>query len=73
MDRDAYLAKIGIPSGDYCYDVVEYTHDGRWKKIRHCPFWYGFRPNGGCLIHGWDVALGDACKSCGWREDDYID
>jgi len=70
--------KLQIPEGHYCYEVLEpiykMSKDGTkfvyGHKIRYCPYWYGFRPDGGCMIFGKDPALGDACKACGWREPD---
>ncbi len=67
LDR---FVRLRIPEGHYCYEVVESDPNQRWRKLRYCPFWYGFRPDGGCMIFGWDAALGDACKACGWREPD---
>jgi len=69
--------KMGIPVGDYCYEVLgpiyKTSPDGSQfvygHKIRYCPFWYGTRPDGGCIMYGWDAGLGDACKSCGLLEE----
>lgn len=63
---DKLHEKIGIPKGHYCYTVI--SHTDHIRVVKYCPFWYGSRPNGGCLVYGWDAALGDACKACGWLQ-----
>ncbi len=75
--NDEFYKKIGIPEGHYCYEIVAPIHRespyGKFvvgHKVKYCPFWYGFRPDGGCMICGWDAALGDAIKSCGFLEPD---
>lgn len=64
-----YIRSKFIPFGEYCYEV-----DPEDQTIRFCPFWYGIRPDGGCMLYGWDPGLGDACKACGTNVgDEYWD
>ena len=74
---DKFYKAIGVPEGHYCYKVIDVIWDETSKyiighKLQYCPFWYGSRPDGGCMVYGWDAALGDACKSCGWLEPDEL-
>ena len=73
MSDTKRFKKLKIPEGHYCYEVVSTKIGDNGipvRYVRYCPFWFGTRPNGGCLIFGWEPALGDACKSCGWLEPD---
>lgn len=69
-NHEQRLIKMGIPEGDYCYTILSINEKTGSMRVKYCPFWYGKRPDGGCLIFGWDAGLGDACKSCGWLYDD---
>jgi hypothetical protein len=69
-ERHDLLVRLQIPAGHYCYEVVKHDEKTGIRHLRYCPFWYGFRPEGGCMIYGWDAALGDACKACGWLQPD---
>ena len=64
---------IGIPKGEYCYQVLKtpfWDISMPTRYLKWCPFWYGRRPDGGCMIYGWDAGLGDACKACDWLRED---
>jgi len=64
-----------IPKGGYCYELITHiqTDKGFIRKVKYCPFWYGSRPDGGCMLYGWDPALGDACKACGINDSEAED
>lgn len=57
--------KVLVPVGGYCHAVQKnMSPGGQQIKIRYCPFWYGERPGGACLLYGKNAYLEDAIKVC---------
>ena len=61
-----------IPEGGYCHKVSKImTPGGQVIRLYYCPFYYGVRPNGGCMLYGSNPFLEDAIKVCGIKKPSF--
>ncbi len=54
-----------IPTGGYCHTTIRQMQpEGLQLHLDYCPFWYGYRPDGGCVLYGRNTWSEDAIKIC---------